>query len=80
MKQAFRWIALLAFGGVVFIILESFSKYLFGSTDPLNIFFWPKIFFLLCGLVVLIKVGNWVARLTGLDPPLKKGQHWWYNN
>ena len=78
MKQVLRWIALLAFCWVAYYFLEVSSKYLFGSTDPLSIFFWLYIFFALCWLVVLIKVGNWIARVIGLDSPLKKGQHWWY--
>ena len=76
MKQAFRWITILAFGGVAFIVLEFSLRYLFGAPAPLNILF--ALFFALCWLVVTIKVGNWLARLIGLDSPLKKGQHWWY--
>jgi len=71
MKQALRWIAFLALGAAAYTALYFSLRYFFGSVNPLSIFFG------LCGLLVIIKVGNWVARRVDPDSTLKKNQNRW---
>ena len=76
MKRAIEWVKLIAL--ILFFSLAFLRplEYLFGP-EPRGLLFILFAVVALCWGVVIIKTGNWVARLIGLDPPLKKGQDWW---
>ena len=77
MKRTIMWIKLLTLILLLSVAFLFPLEYLFGP-EPQGLLFILAIVVMLCWGIVIIKVGNAIARWIGLDPPLKKGEHWWY--